>query len=182
MAHSEGATAHSERAGAPSEGAGAPPPPQPTTHITTTAADSPADDDVATDDKTQQQDAPESPPAAAKKPPKKAAPKPRAKKAPEDPVADELAAAFWEKHGTGRAQSFLAIRGVIRTAIGNGVERNELAHALKRLVDDGMSVSGPTIDIALAKIRRPGGRGGPPTAPHDTSHMTQEEKKDALKF
>jgi hypothetical protein len=72
---------------------------------------------------------------------------------------------------------------VIRVAIGNGVERNELAHALERIVLDGMSVSGSTIDIALSKIRRPGPRrSGPPTAPRDMSHMTEEEKQDALEF
>jgi hypothetical protein len=175
-AHSEGAGAHSERAGAHSEGAVATPPPQPTTHTTTTAAESTADDPG---DNTQQQDD-NAPPVAAKKPAKKTARKPKSKKVAEHPVADELTNAFWERHGKGRAQSYIAVRSVIRTAIGNGVERNELAHALERLVRDGMSVSGSTIDIALSKIRRPGANGsGPKPAPRT---MTEEEKKSALQF
>lgn len=177
-AHSEGATAHSEGAGAHSEGAGATPPSQTTTHITTTSADAADDESAHSDDETQQQDD-SAAPVAAKKPAKKTSRKTSTKKAEEHPVADELAAAFWKRHGKGRAQGFLAIRGVIRTAIGNGVERNELAHALERIVRDGMSVSGSTIDIALSKIRRPGAQGGPAPAPRT---MTEEEKKRALQF
>lgn len=178
-AHSEGAGAHSEGAPAHSEGAGAPPPPQPTTHTPTTAAESTADASAGSDDKTQQQDEPE-PPVAAKKPAKKTARKPKTKKAAEHPVADELTDAFWERHGKGRAQSYPAIRGVIRTAIGNGVERNELAHALERIVRDGMSISGSTVDIALNKVRRGGQRQtGPGTAPR---HIEEEEKPNVLRI
>lgn len=178
-AHSEGAPAHSEGAGAPSEGAGATPPSQTTTHITTTAADAAADESTHSDDQTQQQDE-SAPPVAAKKPSKKASRKTSTKKTEEHPVADELADAFWKRHGKGRAQRFVAIRSVIRVAIGNGVERNELAHALERLVLDGMSVSGSTIDIALSKIRRPGPRqSGPPTAPRE---IPEEEIQSALEF
>jgi len=177
-AHSEGAGAHSEGAPAHSEGAGATPPSQTTTHITTTSADAAHDESAVGDEQTQQQG--DSAAVVAKKPAKKANRKTSAKKTAEHPVADELTNAFWERHGKGRAQAYLAVRQVIRTAIGNGVERNELARALDRLVRDGMSVSGSTIDIALSKIRRPGTpNGGPPTARRD---MTEEEKQDALKF
>lgn len=68
-------------------------------------------------------------------------------------VADDLTAAFWKLHGKGRAQSFIAVRGVVRTAIGNGVDRDDLARALERVVLDGYSISGATLDIALGKIR-----------------------------
>jgi len=73
-------------------------------------------------------------------------------------VADELTAAFWEMHGKGRAQPFIAVRSVIRAAIGNGVERDELARALDRVAREGRSVSGATLDIALGHLKRQ--RGG----------------------
>lgn len=68
-------------------------------------------------------------------------------------VADDLTAAFWEHHGKGRAQSFIAIRGIVRTAIGNGVDRDQLARALDLVAREGRSISGATLDIALGKIR-----------------------------
>lgn len=169
-AHSEGAGAHSEGATAHSEGAVATPPSQPTSHIPTTSADAAATEPTGTEDQT---------PPAAKKPTKKTTRTANTKKPADHPVADELTNAFWEKYGKGRAQSFLAVRGVIRTAIGNGVERNDLARALDLVAREGRSISGPTLDIALGKIRRPGAQGGPATAPRD---MTAEEKKSALKF
>lgn len=102
-------------------------------------------------------------------------PKKRAKKAAAKPnphqVADDLAKAFWKVHGTGRAQPFLAIRGVIRTAIKNGVERNDLARALDRVARQGRSVSGATLDIALGEIR---GRQGPYQDPENQDDYDQE--------
>jgi hypothetical protein len=122
-------------------------------------------------------------PPVAKKPAKKTSRKTGTKKTAEHPVADELTNAFWEKHGKGRAQAFIAVRAVIRTAIGNGVERNDLARALDLVAREGRSISGATLDIALGKIRRPGAaQSGPPTAPRDTQSMTAEEKKSALRI
>lgn len=151
-AHSEGAGAHSEGATAHSEGAGATPPSQTTHHTSTTSAD--ADTDSPAADETANQP----PPAAAKKKPAKTGRKPSTKKAPEHPVADELTNAFWEKHGKGRAQPYIAVRSIIRNAISNGVERNELARALDLVVREGRSISGATLDIALGKIRGQAGR------------------------
>jgi RNase P protein component len=144
-AHSEEATAPSEGATAHSEGAVATPPSQITTHIPTTSADADADQ------LWQQDDVP--PPAATKKPRKTSAKKPNA-----HPVADELTNAFWEKHGKGRAQPYIAVRSVIRTAIGNGVERNDLARALDLVAREGRSISGATLDIALGRLRGHTGR------------------------
>ncbi|MFM9649852.1 MULTISPECIES: hypothetical protein [Streptomyces] len=159
-AHSEGAGAHSEGAPAHSEGAGATPPSQITTHITTTSAD-------AATDQTQQHDTP--PPAAPKKTLRKAS----TKKTAAHPVADELTNAFWEKHGKGRAQSYIAIRSVIRTAIGNGVERNDLARALDLVAREGRSISGATLDIALGRLRGQTGR-APYRDPENQDDYDQE--------
>lgn len=71
-------------------------------------------------------------------------------------VADDLTAAFWEHHGKGRAQPFIAVRSVIRAAIGNGVERDDLARALDRCAREGRSISGATLDIALGALKRAG--------------------------
>ncbi|MFM9796548.1 hypothetical protein [Streptomyces turgidiscabies] len=95
-------------------------------------------------------------------------------------VADDLTTAFWELHGKGRAQSFISIRGIVRTAIGNGVDRDDCARALDRIARNGRAISGATLDIALGEIRRGGQRtAAPPTAPR---HMTDEEKRNALQF
>jgi hypothetical protein len=73
-------------------------------------------------------------------------------------VADELTAAFWEHHKTRCAQSFIAVRGVIRTAVGNGIDRDELARALDRVAREGRPISGGTLQIALQPPQqRPGG-------------------------
>lgn len=83
-------------------------------------------------------------------------------------VADELTAAFWEHHGNGRAQPFIAVRGIVRTAIGNGVDRDQLAHALDMVASEGHSISGATLDIALGKLRGANGH-KPHTNPTDPS-------------
>lgn len=72
-------------------------------------------------------------------------------------VADDLTAAFWKRHGKGRAQSFVAVRSVIRTAVGNGVERDDLARALDQVAREGRSISGGTLDTALGNLRRTNG-------------------------
>lgn len=174
-AHSEGAGAHSEGATAPSEGATATPPPHSTSHTPLTTAAAANEQSTDSDDEPTQPAAPSAPAGA-----KKAAKKPGKKSADKHETADELTNAFWDRHGKGRAQSYIAVRSVIRTAIGNGVERNELARALDRVAREGRSISGATLDIALSAIRRPGANGsGPQTAPR---HLTEEEKKRALQF
>ncbi|MCF2531722.1 helix-turn-helix domain-containing protein [Yinghuangia soli] len=70
-------------------------------------------------------------------------------------IADELTSAFWDVHGAGRAQSFIATRGVIRTAITNGVARDTLACALDLIAREGRSISGGTIQTALGQLQHP---------------------------
>lgn len=83
---------------------------------------------------------------------------PVAKQPSKHQVADDLTAAFWKHHGKGRAQPFLAVRGVIRTAIGNGVDRDQLAKALDQVAREGRAISGATLDIALGSLNQPGAR------------------------
>ncbi|MEU3283002.1 hypothetical protein [Streptomyces antibioticus] len=163
-AHSEGAGAHSEGAPAHSEGAGATPPSQTTTHTTTTSAHADTDGHPQQDDTLF---------PAAEKPAKKTTRKTSTKKPTAHPVADELTNAFWEKHGKGRAQSYIAVRAIIRTAIGNGVERNDLARALDLVAREGRSVSGATLDIALGRIRGNTGR-APYRDPENQDDYDQE--------
>lgn len=82
-----------------------------------------------------------------------------AKKAPKKPnkhaTADELCAAFWERHKANTAQSFIAIRGIVRTAMSNGLERDDVARALDLLARESRAISGGTLQTALQQIRRP---------------------------
>ena len=70
-------------------------------------------------------------------------------------AADKLAADFYETHKGATAQSFLAIRGVLRTALGNGLDRDAVAQALDKLAAEGRAISGGTLQIALQQIRQP---------------------------
>lgn len=70
------------------------------------------------------------------------------------PPADELTNAFWEVHGRGQAQSWVAIRAVVRTVLANDVPRNDVACALDRLAKAETSISGGTVQNALRDIRR----------------------------
>jgi hypothetical protein len=71
-------------------------------------------------------------------------------------VADGLAAAFWERHKAATAQPFLGVRQVIRTAINNGLRRDDVARALDHLARNGVAVSGGSITNALAELRGAG--------------------------
>jgi hypothetical protein len=90
--------------------------------------------------------------------PSKTAARKRAAAGEKHTVADQLTAAFWERHGKGRAQSFVAVRSVIRTCIGNGIERDDLARALDQLAREGRPISGGTVQIALQPSQAPPGR------------------------
>lgn len=141
-------------------------PPTPSTSSTTTSSPVADATDAAGD---QSSDASSSSTEAPKRKPRnKAASKPNRHQ-----VADDLAAAFWEARGKGRAQPFIAVRQIIRTAIGNGVDRDDLARALERVVLDGYSISGATLDIALGKIRN---ARGPYRNPDDQDVYDEEIK------
>lgn len=92
-------------------------------------------------------------------------------------VADDLTAAFWNVHGRGLAQSFIAVRGVVRTAIGNGVERDQLARALDQVARDGKPISGGTLAYAIGRLRtiRPGGARGAEHSPETYRDLTLED-------
>lgn len=92
-------------------------------------------------------------------------------------VADELTAAFWKVHGKGLAQSFLAVRAVIRTAIGNEVDRNQLARALDQVARDGKPISGGTLAYAIGRLRttRPGGARSAATDSETYRDLTLED-------
>ena len=75
-------------------------------------------------------------------------------------VADELAAAFWDRHKAATAQSYLTIRGIVRTAISNGLARNDVARALDHLARGGIAVSGGSITNALSEVRGSAQAGG----------------------
>lgn len=85
------------------------------------------------------------------KPPRRKPQKPRkGEPDPLDAQADDLTRKFWDRHRT--AQPFPAVRGVVRTALGNGYTRDELAFVLDRLGKQSMAISGATITIAHSEI------------------------------
>ncbi|GAB3213298.1 hypothetical protein GCM10027294_43550 [Marinactinospora endophytica] len=82
-----------------------------------------------------------------------------AKKPPSavDTQAQGLAEGYWSLHQTSTAQSFIAIRQVVKTALANGVDRDQLAHALDLLGREGRPISGGTLQIALQTVRADAG-------------------------
>jgi hypothetical protein len=77
-------------------------------------------------------------------------------------VADDLTAAFWKIHGKGRTQPYIAVQKIVRSAIANGVERDNLARALDQVAKEG-AIVGWKLDNALAAMKNPGSqrsRGG----------------------
>jgi hypothetical protein len=96
--------------------------------------------------------------------------KPVVEKSTEHQVADDLTVAFWDHHGRGRAQSFISVKKIVRTAIGNGIERDLLARALDQVARTGRPVSGATIDYAIGDLlkRTNGHQRGGARAPHPT--------------
>jgi hypothetical protein len=113
------------------------------------------------DDHAQQQDEP----AVGRKPRKRATTKKAAAPKPNrHQVADELTAAFWKVHGNGRTQKYVAVQKIVRDAISNGVERDDLARALDHVAREG-SIVGWKLDNFLAGLKN--GRAGA-TAPIPT--------------
>lgn len=98
-------------------------------------------------------------------------------KAAKHEVADALAAAFWEVHKASTAQSFIAIRQIIRTAISNGLPRNDVAKALDKLAREGTAISGGTITTARKQIRNPGHVNGNGAAPLPENVRPREEHR-----
>lgn len=69
--------------------------------------------------------------------------------------ADELTKAWWEhckKHGRQITQKYVAVRQIVDGALANGVERDLLAKAMARCTEEGMPISGATLQIAIKKI------------------------------
>lgn len=64
--------------------------------------------------------------------------------------AQELTKKFFERYET--AQQFIAIRQVLRGALGNGISRDHLAHAIDRLGREKKPISGATIQFVLGQL------------------------------
>ena len=67
-------------------------------------------------------------------------------------IADALTDAFWELHKGATAQSYITIRGIVRTAIANGLPRNDVARALDKLAREQRSISGGAITNTLRDL------------------------------
>ena len=90
-------------------------------------------------------------------------------------MPDALAAAFWEHHQGSTAQSFLAIRGIIRTAIANQQPRDDVAKALDQLAREGHVISGGSLTIALQQVRKNTSGSGNGSSPGKQVNFAPEE-------
>ncbi|KAB8186927.1 hypothetical protein FH608_046415 [Nonomuraea phyllanthi] len=68
--------------------------------------------------------------------------------------AQDLTTKFFERYET--AQQFIAIRQVLRGALGNGISRDNLARAIDRLGREGKPISGASIQYVLGQMRGQG--------------------------
>lgn len=75
--------------------------------------------------------------------------KPRAAKGEKHAAADDLTAQWWDRHKATTAQSFVTIRGIVRTAVSNGLDVEIVAAALERIANEGRPISGGTLQIAM---------------------------------
>ncbi|MGI5274702.1 helix-turn-helix domain-containing protein [Nonomuraea sp. CA-218870] len=64
--------------------------------------------------------------------------------------AQDLTTKFFERYET--AQQFIAIRQVLRGALGNGISRDNLARAIDRLGREGKPISGASIQFVLGQF------------------------------
>lgn len=78
--------------------------------------------------------------------------------------AQDLTKKFFERYQT--AQQFIAIRQVLRGALGNGIGRDDLARAIDRLGREKKPISGASVQFILGQMadeqaKRNGGRSSP---------------------
>ncbi|GAA3958235.1 hypothetical protein GCM10023085_45870 [Actinomadura viridis] len=86
--------------------------------------------------------------------PKKRRSKRKPNRTPEDDVADGLTNGYWERYSKTTAQSWIAIRQIILTALRNEIDRDDLAFALNTLGQDGRPVTQNTLTFAITDVRQ----------------------------
>lgn len=81
-----------------------------------------------------------------------------------DALANAITQAWWdwiaEKGHSKPAQSFIACRQVVKTALGNGVPPRSIRLGLARITEEGRAVSGGSLQIAMGTGREAGMRRG----------------------
>lgn len=113
-----------------------------------------------------------------KKPPAKSRKGRKVDRTPLDDQADELTNGYWERYATGQAQKWIAVRGIVLTALKNGAHRNQVAWALVLIGDQGKPVTGPILTIALGVIRKAQAQGQPEGATAAEVSRRQQETND----
>lgn len=94
--------------------------------------------------------------------------------------AQDLTTKFFERYQT--AQQFIAIRQVLRGALGNGISRDDLARAIDRLGREGKPISGASIQFVLGQMRgqgrdSPGNGSGSQVPPRGTPRQNPFRSK-----
>lgn len=64
-------------------------------------------------------------------------------------VPDAITTQWWADHQSETAQSYISIRGVVRTAIGNGLSEDRVRSGLEILAREGRAISGGNLQYAL---------------------------------
>jgi hypothetical protein len=67
-------------------------------------------------------------------------------------LADEVLNPWWERNKAGWAQSYIAVRNIVRTAVVNGLEPEIVAKCLDHLAATSIPVSGGSIQNALRDL------------------------------
>lgn len=75
-----------------------------------------------------------------------------------DDQADELTNGFWDRYSGTTAQTWIAVRQVVLTALGNGVERDVLAFALDAVGKDRQPVTRNILTMALRDLHKANGQ------------------------
>lgn len=114
--------------------------------------------------------------------------KPKRKRKPREPkppnpvaeAAQELTVAFFEHHRADNMQPFVAIRGIVKTALERGVPRNVLAFALDNLANAGVGISGHTLTSELGRMRAESQPGTSRTAGRFPSRSNDQHLADEM--
>lgn len=71
---------------------------------------------------------------------------------PIDDAAQELTVAFFDRYKGRNVQPFPAVRGVVKSALKDGVPRDVLARAMDSVVTNGFAISGSTLSVELTRM------------------------------
>lgn len=99
-------------------------------------------------------------PAGPEEPASATAAPPRAKSKPKEPnptdeTADRIVTDWWERNKSSTAQTFIAVRKIIRPLIARGIDPDLVAAAMDNATATGFPISGGTLTTAMKRLTQP---------------------------